>query len=70
MINYQSLPGAHQARINAVIAAKGGKSQAARIFGCARQTLKNAAAGLPVHPWIVTSLAQKIAERDAAGKNP
>jgi hypothetical protein len=70
MINYQPIPEAHQKRIAAIIAAKNGKSQAARIFGCSRQTIKAAAGGLPVHPWSAKELAEKIAARDAAGKNP
>ena len=70
MINYQSLPEVLQKRIAAVIAAKGGKSQAARIFECNRQTIKAAATGAPVHPWMAKHLAEKIAERDAAGKTP
>jgi hypothetical protein len=70
MINYQPIPEAHQKRIAAVIAAKGGKSQAARLFDCNRLTIKSAAAGQPVHPWMAEHLAKKIAERDAAGKQP
>ena len=71
MIDYQSLPADHQKRIVAVIKAKkGNKSAAARVFRCARQTIKSAAAGLPVHPWFAERVAKMIAERDAAGKVP
>ena len=70
MIDYQPIPEEQQKRIVEIIQAKGGKSAAARIFCCARQTIKAAAAGQPVHPWIAQSLAGKIAERDAAGKVP
>jgi hypothetical protein len=70
MINYQPLPENHRNRILAVIAAKGGKSQAARIFKRARQTIKAASAGLPVHPYVAEQIAAVIAARDAEGKNP
>jgi hypothetical protein len=72
MIDYQPLPEAHQKRIAAVIADKkpGGVSHASRIFKCARQTIKAAAAGQPVHPYIAGKLAEAIAARDKDGKVP
>jgi hypothetical protein len=70
MLNYQPLQEAHQKRLVAIVAAKGGKSQAARLLGCSRLTIKAAMAGQPVHPYTAESLAKKIAERDAAGKSP
>ena len=69
MIDYQPIPEAHQRRIAAIIAVKN-KSGTARIFKCARQSIKAAAAGLPVHPYLAIRLAQTIAERDIAGKSP
>ena len=69
MINYMPLPESQQKRIAEVIHAKG-KSGAARIFKCCRQTIKAAAAGQPVHPWMAERLAKYIAERDAVGKTP
>lgn len=69
MIDYQPLPENHQRRVAAIIAVKN-KSGAARIFGRARQTIKAAAAGLPVHPWVALKIAKIIDERDAAGKVP
>ena len=69
MIDYQPLPENHQKRIVAIIAVKN-KSGAARIFGCTRQSIKAAAGGLPVHPYLALRLVQKLAERDAAGKVP
>ena len=71
MIDYQPLPEVLQKRVAAIVAnAKGGKSQAARILKCSRLTVKAAAAGLPVHPWMEERLTKLIAERDAAGKVP
>jgi hypothetical protein len=70
MIIYQPLPESHQKRIAAVVAAKGGKSQAARIFECSRLTIKAVISGQPVHPWTAVKMAEKIAARDAAGKHP
>lgn len=70
MLNYQPLPEALQRRLAAIVVAKGGKSQAARLFDCSRMTIKAAIAGQPVHPWTADNVARKIAERDAAGKNP
>jgi hypothetical protein len=75
MIDYQPLPEAQQKRIAAVIADKkrgtsGGVSHASRIFKCARQTIKAAAAGQPVHPYIAGKLAEAIAARDKEGKVP
>ena len=71
MIDHQPIPEAHQKRIVALIAAaKGGKSGAARLLKCDRQTVKAAAAGLPVHPYTAGRLAQAIAARDKEGKNP
>jgi hypothetical protein len=69
MINYQPLSETHQNRLKAIIAAKN-KSGAARIFECARQTIKSAAGGLPVHPYLALRIAQAIAKRDADGKQP
>lgn len=71
MISYQPLPEDLQKRIAALIEAKsGGKSQAARLLGVCRQTVKAAARGLPVHPYIAAKLAEKIAERDREGRRP
>ena len=71
MITYQPLPEVIQKRIVAVIAAaKGNKSHAARVFKCSRLTIKAAAAGLPVHPWMEERFTKMIAERDASGKQP
>lgn len=70
MIDCQPLSEEHRNRIAAVITAKGGKSQAARIFRCSRLTIKAAVAGQPVHPWTAKNFADVIAARDAAGKVP
>jgi hypothetical protein len=71
MINYQPAPEAVLKRVQALIAAKpGGKSQVARILGCSRLTVKACAAGLPIHPFTAQRMAEVIAARDAAGKNP
>lgn len=70
MITYQAIPVVHQNRIKDIIKAKKGKSAAARIFECARQSITRAAEGLPVHPYLALRLAKTIAERDAAGKSP
>jgi hypothetical protein len=70
MITYQPIPEEQQRRLAAIFRAKGGKSQAARIFKCCRQTIKAAASGQPVHPWMAERLTKMIAERDAAGKSP
>jgi hypothetical protein len=69
MIEHRPIPEAQQKRIAALIALKG-KSGAARILKRDRQTIKAAAAGLAVHPYIAEQLAAEIAERDRQGKNP
>lgn len=70
MINYQPLSEDLQKRVASIIEAKGGKSQAARLLDVCRQTIKAAAKGLPVHPYVATKLAEKIAERDREGRRP
>ena len=69
MLTYQPMPENHRHRIKDIIAAKN-VSGAARIFECARQSIKAAAGGLPVHPYLALRLAQAIAKRDAEGKQP
>ena len=71
MIDHRPLSEVLQKRITELIAtAKGGKSGAARILKRDRQTIKAAAAGLPVHPYIAQKLAEAFAERDRKGQNP
>ena len=69
MIDHQPIPEAHQKRLKALMAVKK-ISGAARLLGRDRQTIKSAAAGIPVHPFIAGELAKAIAERDKEGKNP
>jgi hypothetical protein len=70
MVNHQPLPETHRNRIAAVIRAKGGKSQAARIFECSRSSIKTAVEGGNIHPWLADRIAKAIAKRDAEGKQP
>ena len=43
---------------------------AAKLLGCSKATLDRAIGGLGVLPGTAALLRLKIAERDAAGKNP
>lgn len=63
------IPVEHQARIKALID-RHGTGQAADFLGLSKHAMERAAGGLRVHRGTDVYLATKIAERDAAGKNP
>jgi hypothetical protein len=68
--NTVTLSPGHQTRLQAIIADVKSCQRAAYFLGVCRFTLDRAAAGLRVQRGTAALLTQKIAERDAEGKNP
>jgi hypothetical protein len=67
--NVVTVDAGNVARLRALID-KHGTCQAASFLGISRHALERAAGGLTVHKGTDAYLAQKIAERNAAGKDP
>ena len=72
MVNTQALkvvPEPQRERIRSLMATKGVYT-AAKLIGCGKSTLDRAIGGLGVLPGTVALIQVKLAERDAAGKDP
>jgi hypothetical protein len=66
----QPVPEEHRQRVAALVAARGLYYVAKRILGLGAGTVTRVLAGMPMQAGTRALIAGKIAERDAAGKNP